>query len=91
MWDNHTLTHTHTYSHKHTLSLLSRTSPLSQPPSFPLQDAPTKALGEVNVWDNSAPYDQPWTKTPASVVDDPNDTKDGTEQNVLMDYKFPNY
>lgn len=55
------------------------------------QDAPTKALGEINVWDNPAPYDQPWTKTPASVVDDPNDSKDGTEQNILMSYKFPNY
>jgi hypothetical protein len=55
------------------------------------QDAPTKALGEVNVWDNPAPHDYPWTKTPASVVDDPNDPKDGTESNVLMNYKFPNY
>jgi len=55
------------------------------------QDAPTKALGEINVWDNPAPYDQPWTKTPASVVDDPNDPQDGSEQNILMNYKFPNY
>jgi hypothetical protein len=54
------------------------------------QDAATKALGEVNVWDRPEPYPT-WTKTPASVVDDPNAPKGGTEQNVFMNYKFPNY
>jgi hypothetical protein len=54
------------------------------------EDAPTKALGEINVWDNPAPYER-WTKTPGSVVDDPNDEKAGTEKNILMNYKFPNY
>jgi hypothetical protein len=32
-----------------------------------------------------------WEKTAKSVVDDPNDPKEGTEKNVLMDYKFPDY
>ena len=55
------------------------------------ENAPTKAIGEVNVWDSPHIYYPSWKSTPKSVVDDPNDSKDGTEQNVLMNYQFPNY
>merc|ERR1712216_8468 len=55
------------------------------------ENAPTKAIGEVNVWDSQHIYYPSWKSTPKSVVDDLNDSKDGTEQNVLMNYQFPNY
>jgi hypothetical protein len=29
--------------------------------------------------------------SPPLVQDDPNDKQSGTEQNILMNYKFPNY
>mmetsp|Transcript_44316 Transcript_44316/g.90451 ORF Transcript_44316/g.90451 Transcript_44316/m.90451 type:complete len:262 (+) Transcript_44316:3-788(+) len=58
------------------------------------QDSTAKALKQVNAWDNEKLYPTTgykWKKTPDSVVDDPNDPKDGTEKNILMSYKFPNY